>query len=199
VATGELSLSVKLVFKTVVQGLSLVITLPFAVLAGFGNFSLMFTMFAHFFALLPGLPGDYLRVAYYVLTLRRCSLYSRISFGSFFAQSSATVGNGVYIGGYCVLGGCDIGDRTQIATHVQILGGRHQHARGTDGRIMGAKEDEFEHIVIGADCWIGASAILMADIGSGTTIGAGAVVTRPIPTRVVAVGNPARTLERVIP
>ena len=32
-ATSELSLSVKLVFKTVVQGLSLVITLPFAIRA----------------------------------------------------------------------------------------------------------------------------------------------------------------------
>src|SRR5437879_10546847 len=140
----------------------------------------MFTMFAHFFALLPGLPGDYLRVAYYVLTLRRCSSDLRISFGSFFAQSSATVGNGVYIGGYCVLAGCDIGDRTQIATHVQILGGRHQHARGTDGRIMGANEDEFEHIVIGADCWIGASAILMADIGAVTAAATVAVVASPI-------------------
>lgn len=180
------------------QGLSLVIAFPFAILAGFGNFSDMFNTWAQCFALVPGLSGDYLRVAYYVMTLRRCSLYSRVSFGSFFAQSSATVGRGVYIGAYCVLGGCDIGERTQIATHVQILGGRHQHARGTDGRIMGANEDEFEHIVIGADCWIGASAIVMADIGPGTTIGAGAVVTRPVPTNVVAVGNPARALERVV-
>jgi acetyltransferase-like isoleucine patch superfamily enzyme len=198
VAASELSHSAKLVFKTAVQVLSLIIALPFAVLAGFGRFSLTFTIFAHFFALMPGLPGDYLRVAYYVLTLRKCALHSRISFGSFFAQSSAIVGRGVYIGGYCVLGGCNIGERTQIATHVQILGGRHQHARGPDGHIMGANEDEFEHIVIGTDCWIGASAIVMADVGSETTIGAGAVVTRPVPTRVVAVGNPARALERVM-
>jgi virginiamycin A acetyltransferase len=198
VATGELSRLPKLVAKTTTQALSLVIATPFAFLAGFGYWSLTFTIFAHLFALLPGLPGDYLRVAYYVLTLRRCSPYSRISFGSFFAQSSATVERGVYIGAYCVLGACDIGERTQIASHVQILGGRHQHARGADGRIMGANEDEFEHILIGADCWIGASAIVMADIGPGTTIGAGAVVTRPVPTKVVAVGNPARALERVM-
>ncbi len=197
-AARQLSHSVKLAFKTVARAISLVAALPFALLAGFGYWSVGFTIFAHLFALIPGLPGDYLRVAYYVFTLRKCALYSRISFGSFFAQSSATVERGVYIGAYCVLGACDIGERTQIASHVQVLGGRHQHLRGTDGRIMGANEDEFEHIIIASDCWIGASAIVMADIGKGTTIGAGAVVTRPIPTRVVAVGNPARALERVL-
>jgi len=45
------------------------------------------------------------------------------------------------------------------------------------------------------DCWIGASAVIMASVGVGTTIGAGAVVVRPIEAGVVAVGNPARTLE----
>jgi acetyltransferase-like isoleucine patch superfamily enzyme len=186
------------IFKAVAQAFSLFIALPFAALAGFGRFSSSFKTFAHLVALAPGLPGDYVRVAYYFLTLRKCSLYSRVSFGSFFAQSSATVGKGVYIGAYCVLGGCKIGERTQIASHVQVLGGRHQHARGADGRIQGANEEEFPSISIGADCWIGASAIVMADIGPGTTIGAGAVVTRPMPMKVVAVGNPARPLEAVI-
>jgi len=175
------------IFKAVAQAFSLFIALPFAALAGFGRFSSSFKTFAHLVALAPGLPGDYVRVAYYFLTLRKCSLYSRVSFGSFFAQSSATVGKGVYIGAYCVLGGCKIGERTQIASHVQVLGGRHQHARGADGRIQGANEEEFPSI-----------SIVMADIGPGTTIGAGAVVTRPMPMKVVAVGNPARPLEAVI-
>lgn len=33
-------------------------------------------------------------------------------------------------------------------------------------------------------------------IGSGTTIGAGSVVTKDIPSNVVAVGNPARVLKK---
>lgn len=144
---------------------------------------------------MPGLPGDYLRVGYYTLTLRRCSLYTRVSFGSFFAQSSSTVGGGVYIGAYCVLGSCSLGDRTQIASHVQILSGGHQHSRATDGRILSANETNFTPVTIGEDCWIGASAIVMADVGPRTTVGAGAVVTRPLPAGVVAVGNPARMLE----
>ncbi len=184
--------------KSVFQGLSLLFAFPAALLTGFGRFSAAFQGFGHLMALMPGLPGDYLRVAYYVLTLRKCSLQSRISFGSFFAQSASEVGTGVYIGAFCVLGVCTIGERSQIASHVQIPGGRHAHSRDENGRISGANEKTFESISIGADCWIGASAIIMADIGAGTTVGAGAVVTRPLPPGVVAVGNPARLLERVL-
>ena len=69
-----------------------------AVLAGFGRFSSVFKGFAHLMALAPGLPGDYLRVAYYALTLRKCSLHSRVSFGSFFAHRNGIAGGAGGIG-----------------------------------------------------------------------------------------------------
>lgn len=134
--------------KAVIQGLSLVVTVPFAALTGFGRFTSTFQGFAQIFSFVPGLIGDYLRIAFYFWTLRECSLYSRISFGSFFAHSSAVVSEGVYIGPYCVLGNCEIGERTQIASHVQILSGRHQHPRGTDGRILAANLREFGRVII---------------------------------------------------
>ena len=80
-------------------------------------------------SLAPGLPGSYLRVAYYAMTLRSCSLDSHIGMGSFFAHPQASVGHRVYIGSLCVLGQTNIGDRTQIASGVQILSGRRQHGR----------------------------------------------------------------------
>ena len=183
---------VRKAIKVAVQGLSLLVALPFAAMAGFGRFSHGFHALAQFFALVPGLIGDYTRVAFYVLTLQKCALRSRISFGSFFAHSSAVVGKGVYIGAYCVLGSCEIGEGTQIASHVQILSGPHQHHREADGYLLGASEKNFSHVTIGDCCWIGAAAVIMADVGPGTTIGAGAVVTRALPGGVVAVGNPAR-------
>ena len=137
-----------------------------------------------------------MRIAFYKLTLKHCSLDSRIEFGSFFSHPSASIGEGVYIGAYCVLGRCSIGDRTQIASHVQILSGRRQHSRDASGKIRGSEEGEFERIEIGADCWIGAAAIVMAPVGQGTSIGAGAVVVKPVEAGVVAVGNPARVLKR---
>jgi virginiamycin A acetyltransferase len=178
--------------KVAVQALSLLVALPFAALAGFGRFSHGFHALAHLLALLPGLIGDYVRVAFYVLTLQKCALRSRISFGSFFARSSAVVGRGVYIGAYCVLGSCELGEGTQIASHVQILSGRLQHHREADGYLLGAREKNFSHVTIGERCWIAAASVIMADVGPGTTIGAGAAVTRALSAGVVAVGNPAR-------
>ena len=103
---------------------------------------------------------------------------------------------GSHIGSYSILGRCSIGDRTQIASQVQVLSGRRQHSRDESGQIRGAHDGEFEAIVIGADFWIGASSVIMAAIGAGSTIGAGAVVVRPIPAQVVAVGNPARVIRK---
>ncbi len=187
----------KRIVKAALNGLFLLLALPWATLAGFGRFAATFTIGAHAVASAPGVLGDYLRIAYYKLTLKQCSLYSRISFGSFFAHADAVLGRGVYIGSYCILGSCSIGDRTQIASQVQVLSGRQQHSRDSQGRISGSTEGQFQPIAIGSDCWIGASSIIMADIGSGTTIGAGSVVVRPVAAQVVAVGNPARVVKEL--
>jgi virginiamycin A acetyltransferase len=189
----------KQALKTVLHGVFLALALPSAALAGFGRIPATFAMGAHAAAMVPGILGDYFRIAYYKLTLKQCSLHSRVSFGSFFAHSDAALGNGVYVGSYCILGRCSIGDRTQIASQVQILSGRRQHSRDAEGQITGSAEGEFEWIEIGADCWIGASSIIMAPIGNGSTIGAGSVVVRPIAAQVVAVGNPARVVKEVTP
>ena len=47
--------------------------------------------------------------------------------------------------------------------------------------LSGARGGVLSTVTIGADCWIGAAAIVMADVGAGSTIGAGSVVSRPIP------------------
>lgn len=185
----------KAILKGLLNGFFLLVTWPAAALSGFGRLPGVYRLFAHLAALSPGLPGDYLRIAYYRWTLASCSLDSRVEFGSFFAHPEAAVGRGVYIGSYCVFGRARIGDRTQIASGVQILSGRRQHARTAEGAITGAEQGVFETVTVGADCWLGAAAIVMADVGEGTTIGAGSVVTRPVPARSVAVGSPARVLE----
>jgi virginiamycin A acetyltransferase len=183
--------------KLVARSLSIVALFPFALLCAFGRISFLFTIFGHMCSQLPGLPGDYGRTAFYWMTLRDCAVDCRISFGTFFAHREATVGPKVYVGSYCVLGRTRIGSQTRIATHVQILSGRHQHARDDGGNILGDEKGTYVEVTIGEHCWIGAGAIVMADVGDGTTIGAGAVVTKPIPPKCVAVGNPAHVIRQL--
>lgn len=56
-----------------------------------------------------------------------------------------------------------------------------------------------DHVVIGDNCWIGANTTICpgVTIGENTVIGAGSVVTKSIPSNVVAVGNPCRVLRNI--
>ena len=52
---------------------------------------------------------------------------------------------------------------------------------------------------IGNDCWLGANVVVCpgVTIGDGCVIGAGAVVTRDIPPRSFAAGNPCRVIREI--
>ncbi|HYC46401.1 MAG TPA: sugar O-acetyltransferase [Burkholderiales bacterium] len=62
------------------------------------------------------------------------------------------------------------------------------------------REQEFaKPVEIGPDVWVGGGAIILPGvrIGSETVIGAGSVVTRDIPERVFAAGNPCRVIREI--
>lgn len=52
---------------------------------------------------------------------------------------------------------------------------------------------------IGSNCWLGAGVIVLpgVTIGDNSVIGAGSVVTKDIPSNVVAVGNPCKVLREI--
>ena len=54
-------------------------------------------------------------------------------------------------------------------------------------------------IHIGTNCWLGAGVIVMpgVSIGDNTIIGAGSIVTKDVPSNVIAVGNPCKILREV--
>ncbi len=71
------------------------------------------------------------------------------------------------------------------------------HALDKEGRGSGL---EFAYpITVKDDVWIGANVTIMPGITieSGTVIGAGSVVTKDIPSGVVAVGNPCKVIRQI--
>lgn len=64
------------------------------------------------------------------------------------------------------------------------------------------REQEYQYnapIHIGSNCWLGAGVIVLpgVTIGDNTVIGAGSVVTKDIPSDVVAVGAPCRIMRPI--
>ena len=185
----------KRIVKRIIQGVCLVVVFPAAVLCAFGRINSLYISFAQLFSLFPGPAGVFLRSAFYKYTLRECSIDTSIAFGSFFSNRDACIGANVSIGSFCILGRARIGARTQIASHVEVPSGRHQHHYDERGQLLGS---EFREVSIGCDCWIGASAVIMANVGESSTIGAGSVVVRDIPAGAVAAGVPAKPIRNKV-
>jgi virginiamycin A acetyltransferase len=141
--------------------------------------------------LVPGRLGVYLRRGYYRMALEACASDCHIGFGTTFAHPQARIGRGVYIGNRCTLGTVAIGDHATIGSNVDILSGRRQH---NFSRLDAPIQDQggtFDRVCLGRNCWIGNSAVVMADVDDDCVIGAGSVVVKPVPPRSLAVGNPA--------
>jgi acetyltransferase-like isoleucine patch superfamily enzyme len=145
-------------------------------------------------SLVPGLTGAYLRRAFYRLVFRRCAGGSWIGFGTVFSHPGCTIGRDVYVGVYCCLGEVTLEDDVLIGSHVSVMNGSGQH--GIERLDIPVREQpgHWPHVTIGQDSWIGDRAIVMADVGRHCVVGAGSVVTEPIPDYAIAVGTPARVV-----
>jgi virginiamycin A acetyltransferase len=184
------------------NAIALVLALPSAVTcwiaasAGRGGTEI-FRLWSQFFAILPGLPGAYLRRAYYRLTLAHCARDSHIGFGALFAHRDARVGHRVYVGNYAMIGKVDLRDDCLIGSRASILSGQNQHRFSADGKWLPSNLEDFITITVGENAWIGEAAVIMADIGRSAAVSAGSVVSNPLPEFVVVAGNPARFVRRM--
>jgi virginiamycin A acetyltransferase len=143
-------------------------------------------------SLVPGLLGHYLRRAFYSRTLTRCHRSVTIEFGVLLSKSGACLDENVYIGPRCHLGLVHLQRDVLLGPGVHVPSGRSTHGTGDMTRPIRDQDVRYQTMTIGAGSWIGSAAVVMADVGQDTVVGAGAVVVHPLPDRVVAVGNPAR-------
>lgn len=143
-------------------------------------------------AFLPGLPGVFLRRAFYSLTLGHCSLDSHIGFGSLISHRDVSIGKNVYIGNYSMFGSCFLGDNCLIGSRVSVLSGKSLHTLDENGMWTPFAPDNMLKVSLEKNVWVGEGAIIMADVGEGCMVGAGAVVTSAIRSHIIVGGNPAR-------
>ncbi len=138
--------------------------------------------------------GLYLRQAFYRSVLDKCGRDVVIGWGTLFSMTQASVGERAYIGRNCNIGYGLIGAQAMLADSVIVLSGGREHGRES-GLSMHEQTQTYSPVSIGCGAWIGAGAIIMADVGDHAIIGAGAVVNKPIPAGAIAVGVPARVVK----
>ena len=116
------------------------------------------------------------------------------------------IGNDVQLNDSVHIGAAEsveIGDYTLIASRVFIT----DHSHGVYDRYdIGSRPEVIplerpiiaKPVLIGRNVWVGEQVCILpgVTIGDGAVIGAGSVVTRDIPARCVAAGNPARVIRQ---
>ena len=109
-----------------------------------------------------------------------------------------TLGGGVFVNFGAVFldpAPITIGDGAQLGPNVQLLTADHPR----DAATRAAGPELGRPITIGSRCWLGGGAIVCPglSIGEDTIVGAGSVVVRDLPARVIAAGNPARVVREL--
>ncbi len=145
---------------------------------------------------IPGLLGEFLRHEFYRLTLEELGEDCCIGYGVIFSKCGARLGRRVYVGTGCTLGLVTLEDDVLLASNVDVVSGAGQHVFDDPDVAIRDQGGAFTRVVIGADAWIGTKCVVMADVGRGSVVGAGSVVTKPIAPGSLAVGSPARVVGR---
>jgi maltose O-acetyltransferase len=109
-----------------------------------------------------------------------------------------SIGAGTFVNYDCLMldvAPITIGSACQLATRVQLL--TATHPIDPEPRRIGW--ESAEPIVVGDNVWLGGGVIVCpgVTIGDDTVVGAGAVVTRDLPSGVVAAGVPARVIREI--
>ena len=135
--------------------------------------------------------GVFVAAGTYVHIGTRIGRRTRINAPSFLGECT--------IGSYCAIGGrLVVRSSNHNTCYLNMQDWTQRKVVGSSVAVAGRRERNVE---IGNAVWIGDSVIILPDvtIGNGSVIGAGSVVTRPVPAFSVAMGNPARVVKQRFP
>jgi acetyltransferase-like isoleucine patch superfamily enzyme len=145
-------------------------------------------------SLIPGIVGQVFRRAFLTQVLDFCHPETTVEFGTIFSKAGSRIEERVYIGPHCHIGWVHVEREVLIAAGVHIPSGPQTHGTADLSTRIQNQPGVLQQIRIGAGTWIGSGAVILADVGCDSIVGAGAVVTKPIPDRVLAAGVPARVV-----
>jgi virginiamycin A acetyltransferase len=185
--------------KGIIIGIFYILTLPCGLLAR-GVYRLIgspffFEIFSEGLSIIPGRPGKYVRTCFYHQTLNESHLDTEYCFGCIINKLETSIGRRCGIGVLTTVGYCRIGDDSVIANGVSLLSGRKQHNFDDPSKAIFSRNEDFSELSIGRNVFVGEGAVVMADIGDCTIVGAGSVVVKELPAYTIAVGNPARVVK----
>jgi acetyltransferase-like isoleucine patch superfamily enzyme len=146
-------------------------------------------------ARIPGIRGQYLRRAFLVGAGVRCHASTTICFGSILSKHGAILDENVYVGPNCHLGLVHLERDVLLAAGVHVPSGAHIHGTDDPTRPIREQEGRLTRVCIGAGSWVGSGAVVLANVGRNSIVGAGSVVTTPVPDAVIAAGVPARVIK----
>jgi virginiamycin A acetyltransferase len=145
-------------------------------------------------ALVPGIAGDYLRRAFLMRALAGCASSATVQFGTIFSQAGARIDARVYVGPRCHLGLVHLEQDVLLAAGVHIPSGGATHGTADVDRPIRDQPGRRTLVRVGEGTWIGSAAVILSDVGRHCVVGAGSVVTSPLPDYAVAAGVPARVI-----
>jgi acetyltransferase-like isoleucine patch superfamily enzyme len=115
-------------------------------------------------------------------------------------QKGATIGARCKVSSHTfICEGVTIEDDVFIGHSVTFINDRYPRATNPEGQPQDERDWKCEPTVVrrGASVGSGSTLLCGVTIGEGAMVGAGSVVTRDIPARTVAAGNPARVMSQL--